>query len=229
MKRSLCVIFLAVFLSLSACAPNNTDVSINDAYSEPISINTYENSTTTISEATQPTHGQDNQLPLPQEELEFSFLSGAGAWRTILTLNSNGTFSGWYLDSEMGDIGEKYPKGSAYTCTFFGKFENIEKVNEYSFKMTLTDLSTEKPIGEEWIENKIRYVASEPFGLKDPIDNRECTEFIFYLPDTPIEQVPEEFLTWWPYRYYQKTDEKTTLSCYGILNVTTKYGFFTTE
>lgn len=225
MKKFLSIVFSAVFLCLSACTPNDTHTTLNQSNSEPTSINTNENHTT-ISEITQ---GEEMQLPLPQEDLEFSFLSGAGAWRTIITLKSDGTFNGWYLDSEMGEIGEDYPKGSAYTCNFFGKFDNIEKINEYSYKMTLTNIKTEKTVGEEWIENDIRYVASEPFGLNDPIDNKECTEFIFYLPDTPVEQVPEEFLTWWPYRYSQETYLKTTLSCYGILNVTTNYGFFTAE
>ena len=95
--------------------------------------------------------------------------------------------------------------------------------------MTLTDIQTEKAVGEEWIEDEIRYVASEPHGLNDPFTNQLCTDFVFYLPETPVEQVPEEFLTWWPYRYSQESDTKTTLSCYGILNVTTEFGFFTTQ
>ncbi len=228
MKNILSIIILSVILSHSVCTPNNTHVSLNDSNSEPTATNAYEKRTI-ISDATQSTHGEDYQLPLPQEDLEFSFLSGAGAWRTIITLNRDGTFTGWYLDSEMGDIGEDYPKGSAYTCTFFGKFENIEKVNEYSYKMTLTDLKTEKTVGEEWIEDEIRYVASSPYGLNAPNNEQECTEFIFFLPDTPIEKVPEEFLSWWPYRYTQETEPKATLSCYGILNVTTNVGFFNME
>ena len=129
----------------------------------------------------------------------------------------------------MGETGEGYPKGSAYTSTFSGKFDNIKKIDEYSYKMTLTDIKTEKTVGEEWIENEIRYIVAEPYGLNDPINNQDCTEFILYLPNTPIDQVPEEFLTWWPYRYSQGSDAKTTLSCYGILNVTTEFGFFTAE
>jgi len=172
---------------------------------------------------------ESNQLPLSGDGVEFAFLSGAGAWRTVISLNRDGTFTGWFLDSNMGEIGEGYPHGSAYTCTFSGRFENIEKVNAYSYKMTLTDLKTEKAVGEEWIEDEIRYIASDPYGLNDPDSEQACTEFIFFLPDTPIDQVPEAFLSWWPYRYSQESDAKTTLSCYGILNVTTEFGFFTTE
>jgi hypothetical protein len=126
----------------------------------------------------------------------------------------------------MGQFGEGYPNGSAYTCTFSGKFENFEKVDAYSYKMTLADIQTEKTVGEEWIENGIRYIATGPHGLNDPDTNQVCEEFVFYLPDTPVEQVQEGFLSWWPYRYLQESGPKT-LSCYGILNVTTEFGFFT--
>ena len=119
--------------------------------------------------------------------------------------------------------------GSAYVCDFSGRFENIKKIDEYSYQMTLTGIQTEKPVGEEWIEDEIRYVASDPHGLNNPDNNQECVEFIFYLPDTPVDQVPEAFLDWWPYRYTQETEPKGTLSCYGILSVTTSFGFFTTE
>ena len=215
MKKSLCIFLMAITLCLSACnthAPNDPVAAITETNAVP---------ETSLLEG--------GQLPLPEEDTEFSFLSGAGAWRTVITLNRNGAFTGSYLDSEMGEIGEEYPKGSVYICDFSGKFENIEKIDAYSYKMTLTDVTTEKAVDEEWIEDEIRYVASAPHGLNDPINMLECTEFVFYLPDTPVDQVPEEFLIWWPYRYTQETDPKDTLSCYGILNVTTNFGFFTTE
>ena len=160
-------------------------------------------------------------LPLPAETVQFSFLSGAGGWSTELQLNQDGTFTGFYHDSEMGDIGEDYPYGSIYICSFAGEFADFEKLSEYAYKMNLSNLTTENAIGEEWIEEEIRYVASDPYGLE------EGTEFILYLPDTPVSEVPEDFLIWWPYRYSEDAETRTTLSCYGILNVATGYGFFT--
>lgn len=221
MEKFLSIFVLVVLLCLSACntsVPNETDTSTTDALGS--------GTTNTPSETIA---YESEQLPLPNDGVEFSFLSGAGAWRTVITLDRDGTFTGWFLDSEMGDAGEGYPKGSAYTCAFSGKFQNTEKVNEYSYKMILTDVKTEKAVGEEWIEDEIRYIASAPYGLNDPDNKQECTEFIFFLPETPIDQVPEEFLSWWPYGYTQEASTKTTLSCYGILNVATNFGFFTTE
>lgn len=159
-------------------------------------------------------------LPLPAETVQFSFLSGAGGWSTELVLNQDGTFTGRYHDSEMGDIGEDYPYGSIYVCSFAGEFADFEKLSEYAYKMNLTSLTTENATGEEWIEEEIRYVASDPYGLE------EGTEFILYLPDTPISEVPEEFLIWWPYLFEHDADPFDTLSCYGILNVKMGYGFF---
>ena len=159
-------------------------------------------------------------LPLPAETVQFSFLSGAGGWSTELQLNQDGTFTGFYHDSEMGDIGEDYPYGSIYVCSFAGEFVDFEKLSEYAYKMNLTNLTTENTTGEEWIEEEIRYVASDPYGME------EGTEFILYLPDTPVSEVPEDFLIWWPYYFEHSTDPFDTLSCYGILNVKMGYGFF---
>ena len=215
MKKISCI-FVAMILLLSACSADTTgDVAVTESTATVIFTETDAPETIT--------------LPLPEDNAEFSFLSGAGGWRTVLTLNRDGTFVGWYHDSEMGEIGEGYSHGSVYTCTFSGKFGNIEKINDFSCKMTLEEIKMEKSPGEEWVEDEIRYVATEPFGLNDPINNQSCTDYILFLPDTPTDQVPEEFLSWWPYRFSQDTDVKTTLSCYGILNVTSNYGFFTAE
>ena len=225
MKKIISLLIIAVLLCLCACNPA---VPEKTGEGEPVpnveSTGPTENSTTEIpSETTDPV--QANQLPLPKDGVEFTFLSGAGAWRTVITLNQNGKFTGQYLDSEMGDVGKNHPHGSAYVCDFSGKFSDIKKIDKYSYRMTLTDIETEKTVGDEWIEDKIRYIAALPHGLNDPDKQQSCTEFILYLPDTPVDQVPEEFLTWWPYR----TASKTTLSCYGILNVATNYGFFHAE
>ena len=58
-----------------------------------------------------------NEAKLPDVfPLEFVFSSGAGAWRTAIVLNQDGSFNGAYLDSDMGDRGNDYPKGTHYIC-----------------------------------------------------------------------------------------------------------------
>ena len=206
MKKTYILLLLVLLLCLCACSSTGRGDTV--ATTEPI-VKTV-------------------LLPLPQDGMEFSFLSGAGAWRTVLTLNQDGTFSGIYLDSEMGEVGEGYPNGSAYISEFSGTFQLGEQLDDHSYRLTLTGLTTKNAAGEEWIENEIRYVASAPHGLSDIESGAPSTDFILYLPDTPVDQLSEELLTWWPYRYDQE-DPKSTLSCYGILNVATNFGFFTAE
>lgn len=155
--------------------------------------------------------------------LEFVFTSGAGAWQSIITLNSDGSFKGTYSDAEMGSNGEDYPNGTVYTCEFSGKFEEIKQVNDYTYTMTLTEVTTEKKEGEEWIEDQIRYIAAGPYGLENG------KEFLLYTPETPIKELSEEFLNWWPKRYLQEEQALEKLSCYGIYNKETESGFFTYE
>lgn len=161
-------------------------------------------------------------LPLPQDVTKFIFASGAGAWGTVLDLNKNGDFSGNYHDSEMGENADEYPDGTVYLSVFTGKFTNFEKINDYSYKMTVADVKTRDEVGKEWIEQGIRYVATAPHGIEGG------TEFILYLPQTPVSELPEEFLYWWPARF-EGEENPTTLSYYGILNVSTNDGFFTYE
>lgn len=162
----------------------------------------------------------ENKILLPFDEvLEFYFSSGAGAWGTELYLEKDGSFNGSFHDSNMGEIGENNPNGTCYVCDFAGKFEIVEKIDEVSYKMTITEITTEKEEGEQWIEDGVLYVASTPYGLDGG------TEFIFYTPGAETDNVKEEFLWWWPYRFEEEFPE--TLQCYGIHNINTDDGFFT--
>ena len=150
--------------------------------------------------------------------LDLTFASGAGAWCTGLTLERDGSFAGAYHDSEMGDKGEGYPNGSCYISTFSGRFGRIQQVDDHTWAMSLEELTVQETPGEEWIEDGIRYIASEAYGLE------KGTEFLLYSPETPTEGLDEEFLTWWPSR---NLEDFNTLNCWGLWNQEMGYGFFT--
>ena len=150
--------------------------------------------------------------------LDLTFASGAGAWCTGLTLERDGSFSGAYHDSEMGDQGEGYPNGSCYISTFSGRFGDIRQVDDHTWAMALEELTVQEEPDTEWIEDGVRYIASEAYGLE------EGKEFLLYSPATPTEGLNEDFLTWWP---SWNVEDTGTLSCWGLLNREMGYGFFT--
>ena len=147
----------------------------------------------------------------------FTFSSGVGGWATEITLNADGTFSGQYHDSEMGDTGNQYPDGTVYISSFTGKFTAPKQVDEYTYSMKLDYLNSEGTIGDEYYENNQRYIISEPYGF----DNAD--EFMIYLPGIAMSDLPEGFINWlYPFINGQTTE---ILPLYGIYNVGGKKGF----
>lgn len=163
----------------------------------------------------------ETAIPYP---LEMHFTSGAGAWYSSITIQSDGSFTGNHHDSEMGDVGEDYPKGTRYDCTFAGQFTNIRQINDYTFSLTLEsiDLTTDYEQGYSYIEDGLRIVVSYPVGLMNEDGTKAVKEFLLYTPEAPISALSEEFRMWMPHS--ESTD---ILSRYGLYNAETKIGFFT--
>ena len=86
---------------------------------------------------------QNEAIHLPNTEpLNMTFCSGAGAW--AITLNNDGSFEGNYHDSDMGFSGEGYPHGTIYICKFGGTFDNIRKIDDNTYAMTLNKITNEE-------------------------------------------------------------------------------------
>ena len=154
--------------------------------------------------------------------MEMMFASGAGAWGTTLTLNLDGTFTGQFHDSNMGENGENYPNGTVYYCNFSGRFGSMMKMNDYAYYMCLEELVYDTDIDREEIgtDEGVRYITAEPYGMAGGV------EFIFYLPGTPVKMLDESFLSWWPSAYLWREGKLDTLDAYGLYNVNTGDGFF---
>ena len=90
----------------------------------------------------------------------------------------------------MGDIGDGYPNGTVYVSNFTGKFTNIKKIDDYTYEMELEECTTANTIGTEEIEDGIRYVYSEPYGISGG------ETFYLYLPGKPISELSEGFIGW---------------------------------
>lgn len=156
------------------------------------------------------------QLPIGEEGLDMSFNSGAGGWSTELHLCADGSFTGEYHDSDMGDVGEGYPNGTVYVSSFSGSFIDIQKVDDTTYKMTLGGLE-QSPVDTGIIDG-ILYVQSDAVGIIGG------EEFCFYTPEAATAQFSEEFLGWWPGRYSDPAPD--TLTVYGLQNVNEETGFF---
>lgn len=165
---------------------------------------------------------EDVSVPFADgQPLEFLFASGAGGWGTTLTLYPDGSFEGIYEDGE-NDAGPGYPRGTSYVCEFTGRFGEMTKLTDHTYVMKLEALDYDEP-GREWIEDEIRYISAEPYGLEGGED------FALYVPETPADALKEEFRSWWPDEYLWRAGTLQTLSCYGLCNTDTGQGFFTSH
>ena len=220
MKKSLCLIF-AVCMMLSLCGCMRSGLNPESETSTVPETNEFQ---PPIPEATVPaaipeTIAPTEPQPIFDESLfpmDFYFSSGVAAWGTELILSSDFSFSGSVSDFNMGDSGEGYPDGTCYVSTFRGKFQILSQIDEYSYFLELISLETELADGTTWIDNGVRYIACEAYGL-------EGTQYVLYLPETPMEQLPEALTSWLPYW----DDVPETLSRYAIWNLTYETPFFT--
>lgn len=152
---------------------------------------------------------------------EFIFTSGAGGWSTTILLNDDGTFTGSFMDTDMGDFGDDYPNGTTYVCDFNGKFTSPQQMDEYTYSMKLEYLDSEGTVGDEYYENEMRYIFSDPYGF-DYAD-----DFLLYFPGIRMDDLPEEFKIW--LYAFPDTYGAEILPYYGIYNVGGEEGFVAFE
>jgi len=145
---------------------------------------------------------------------EFIFESGVGAWHTTVVIESDGSFYGYFTDTDMGDDGEDYPYGTQYVCNFAGKFAPPVKIDELEYSMKCISLTQEGVVDEERIIDGVRVITSVPYGFDD------ADEFRLYLPGKKVSELPEQFTDW---VHYSLTGDKITFI--GLYNVAGEFGF----
>lgn len=147
---------------------------------------------------------------------QFIFSSGAGAWATLLNINSDGSFNGNFHDSDMGVTGVDYPGGTVRYCDFTGQFGEVEKVNDYTYSMKILDMEYANEPDTEEIKEQRKYIYQTAYGLD------EARELLVYTPDAPVSELPEQYLGW-----VRRLEPSlgSTLGFYGIYNVTEEEGF----
>ena len=155
----------------------------------------------------------DSTLPL-NAPLELTFSSGAGGWGTYITLEPDGSFTGLYRDSNMGEGGDGY-ESTVYLSSFSGRFTDIRKNPDNTYTMFLDYCSYDTPIGTETIEEEfIRQVYTEAYGIS------QGGMFTLYLPGTPISELPEGYTEWiW------NISSRKNLYGFGLYNIEEQAAF----
>ena len=161
------------------------------------------------------TPSSTTKITIPDEiPTYFVLKGGSGTWDTTLILNKDGSYSGRYLELLNQEYIDNLLRKNYRIADYSGNFNGIEKVDEYTYKLTLGTYSTMYMTGEEWDEEYSHYFTTEAEGFFG------CEEFMLYLPGKPASELDEKFLMWVPEKV--KSGE---LNCYAIHNTVDGYGF----
>lgn len=166
--------------------------------------------------------GDHGELPAAVEDSKFYFSSGAGGWGTELSLNRDGTFSGEYVDNDLGDTGDEYPRGTVYKCEFTGEFDKIRKTGDHEYTLHLKSIKYKRKPDTSEIKNNTRYEYRTPFGLE------KGKEYKLYTPGKTTDDLNGELLGWLMYAPGSTGtgDAPEKLSVYVLHNVEMNYGFY---
>lgn len=145
---------------------------------------------------------------------QFIFSSGTGAWATTLNIHSDGSFVGNFHDS---DYDPNFSRGIIYYCDFSGRFGEVKKIDDTTYSMTMLEINYANVPDTEEIKNGQKYIYSTAYGLD------EADEIIVYLPNTPIDGLPESFVNWTSRLQPYNGDD---IGYYGLYNVNEEEGFF---
>ena len=149
-------------------------------------------------------------------KLQFCFSSGAGGWSEEFTIEKDGYFKGLYHDSDMGSVGDGYENGTVYSSNYSGHFTDIQKINEYTYEMKLTDITYEEVAGEEEIIDNVRYIYTDAYCLGGN------DTFKIYLPGTPVDELSEEVIIW--LRTFGDIEDELEIT--AIVDEANRYGIY---
>lgn len=149
----------------------------------------------------------------------FHFSSGAGGWWTELKIASDGSFTGHFQDSEMGDISEEHPSGVLISSDFEGHFTQPEQVNDFTYSFQIADIQYPQGDRQEIIAGTLYEYTPSAYGL----DGAE--ELLLYLPGAPVAELPEMYLNWVRGDFLLYEEGVTELPGYGLYNVQEENGF----
>jgi len=231
-KKYCCMLGLAVgILTLTGCGAETKEVVENQVEQEDVETEEMstevvtdgekeeiESEETTEAEEIQDTESVETGFTFAEvENIAFYFSSGAGAWHTELNIHPDGTFDGYYYDSDMGDTGEGYPNGVMYYSAFDGQFSQLQKVDDFTYSFKIENITLQNEPGTEEIMDGTLYRYSEAYGLE------KGGEMHMYLPKSQLSNLPEGYLSWIQWELADVNDGE--LPFYGLYNTASENGF----
>lgn len=148
----------------------------------------------------------------------FSFYSGLGAWMTNLTFtDGKGNFEASFSDSDIDQV-------QGAECV--GKFDLVERIDDTSYKLKLSNVKTTSQIGESYVNGKLNIGKKVPYGFESSENPDEySTSFTLYLPKRLKSQIDENVYAW----AYNVTDhayiDDYQSRIFILANDSTKAGF----
>ena len=95
------------------------------------------------------------------------------------------------------------------------------QTDDDTWSVKINSLQTEGTEGEEYYEDGVRYIYAEPFGLTG------ADELQIFPAGTPVDQIPEGFLSWTGMYFDPETEDN--LPFYGIYNAAEECAFISME
>lgn len=127
-------------------------------------------------------HSTDIFSALPET---FSCITASSRTTWELTVRSDASFISEVKIPDWGDFSPEYSNGTTYLTETNGCFTNIEKVNDYSYQMTASNINASNQAGQNYILDDVKYVVEGNTNF----DNGD--QFYLYLPGTPRSSFPQ--------------------------------------
>lgn len=190
-------IFACALLILSFTACGSTGVGITTDTSADTEPEVTTEKTENVSETTESGEPFSPDQPVVDAfsyadlaDLTFTFSSGVGGWQTTIYIQADGSFTGEYFGSWLGETGEGYPDGTTYVCTFSGQFAPLSQIDNLTYTTTVESISYAQTADTEEIRDDMRYVYTTAYGLDD------AKMLYFYLPGTKTADLSEICMSW---------------------------------
>ena len=190
MKKIL-LVMVCVLLTISLVACGGKTESITDMAVDTAGNIIEETTTEVVSEDIENFEELAGAFELPfGEELYFYTEAEDGSWNNAMTFKPDGSIYGSFYELDKTLIGDNYQNGTYYWNTYWGNFDEILWLDEYTYSITLKDLGIENEEGQERLED-------DSFKSVTTIDMKGITnegEYVLFVPSTPLRMLPEDII-----------------------------------